>query len=242
VPGVLHPTGDPAFVADFSGSSLDTSVWDTCYPWASQSGCTNYGNAGLEDEWYMPSQVQVFGGELHLIAQQVPVVGQSSTGSPQDYACRSGMVTSEPGFRFQYGYIQIVAQIPTGSGLWPALWLDPANGQWPPEMDILEAYGGPPFGGYTYFHYATAAGDQYTEAQILPDPIGWHTFALSWTSTQMTWLVDGHVIQTVTQNVPQQEMFFIADLAEQGSSQNPTLAPGQCNGSLNISSVSWWPA
>ena len=29
-----------AFNSDFSGSSLDTSVWGTCYPWA-PNGCTN---------------------------------------------------------------------------------------------------------------------------------------------------------------------------------------------------------
>jgi beta-glucanase (GH16 family) len=51
------------------------------------------------------------------------------------------MVTSYPGFNFEYGTVQIVAQIPKNVGLWPALWLLPASESWPPEIDMLESWG-----------------------------------------------------------------------------------------------------
>ena len=119
-PPGLNPAWRPAFTADFSGSRLNTSVWATCYPWMdTPSGCTNFGNT--EYEWYLPGQDQVSGGVLHLVAQRTPTPGMTADGTPKAYSCRSGMVTTYPGFRFQYGYVQVVAQIPNGPGLWPAL-------------------------------------------------------------------------------------------------------------------------
>jgi beta-glucanase (GH16 family) len=247
IPGVLQPTGKPEFAAAFTGSSLDTSVWDTCYPqpyYNFGNGCTNFGNATKEAEWYLPSQVKVYGGVLHLVADKEPTAGHSSNGGSETYSCRSGMVTSDPGFQFKYGYIQVIARIPSSSGLWPALWLAAANFQWPPEMDMLEAWGGPDFYASTYFHYATPTRNKDDRGVITPATLasGWHVFALSWTRTQMTWLLDGKPVLTVRQNIPHQKMYFIANLAEYISKAHPNVTAGQCRGSLLIRSVAVWKA
>jgi beta-glucanase (GH16 family) len=236
VPGVLQPTGHPEFAATFTGTKLDSSIWDTCYPWLSQTGCKNFGNRE-ETEWYLPSQDQVSGGVLHLVAKREPTQGTSSNNGPsQEYDCRSGMITSYPGLRFRYGYIQVVARIPSSPGLWPALWLDPANFTWPPEMDLLESWGDGAYAG-SFFHPEIKGRDTskeiYSPASLVA---GWHTFALSWTKTQMTWLVDGKVTMTVRAKVPHEKMIFIADLA----SYKPVGALNQCSGELLIRSVEVW--
>jgi beta-glucanase (GH16 family) len=247
LPGVIQPEGKPEFAAAFTSSRLDTSVWDTCYPqpqYRSGNGCTNFGNATKEAEWYVPSQVKVYGGVLHLVADKEPTVGASSNGASETYSCRSGMVTTYPGFRFKYGYIQVVARIPSSSGLWPALWLAAANFQWPPEMDMLEAWGGPEFFASTYFHYATPTRDTQDRGVITPASLasGWHIFGLSWTRTQMTWLLDGKPILTVRQHIPHQRMYFIANLAEYITKAHRHVTAGQCSGSLLIRSVDVWKA
>lgn len=237
IPGVLVPRGRPEFAASFSGSALDTSVWDTCYPWLSQQGCNNFGNHE-ESEWYLPSQVKVSGGLLHLVAQRKATLGTSSTGAPKRYDCRSGMITSYPGLRFKYGYVQIIARIPSSPGLWPALWLDPANLGWPPEMDMVESWGHGVFAG-SFFH-PFPKGTKSDRGLISPPSAaaGWHIFALSWTRTQMTWLMDGKVTLTVRTKVPHQKMFIIADLA----SYLPIGGANQCRGQLLIRSVDVWKA
>jgi beta-glucanase (GH16 family) len=251
IPGVIQPHGTPEFSAIFTGSSLDTSVWATCYPYSAyvfHSGCTNFGNANRENEWYTPSQVQIQNGTLNLVAVRQQTAGNAADGSPQAYSCRSGMVTTYPGFNFQYGYLQIVANIPDGQGLWPALWLAATNLQWPPEMDVLEAWGAgqdvnsAPYAA-TYFHFDTPTKhDAFIKAEISPatKALGWHTFALSWTPTQMTWLLDGHALLTTTQYIPHQKMFLVANLAEAVTPTQPNVLPGQCNGDMQIRSVAVW--
>lgn len=246
VPGVIKINGSPEWSASFTGTTLDKSVWSTCYPQYKQDGCQNFGNASEEGQWYLPSQDQVYGGLLHLVAQRKQTAGTTRNGTPKTYSCRSGMVTSYPGLSFEYGYLQIVASIPTSDGLWPALWLAATNLKWPPEMDILEAWGAnghyKQFFASTYFHYRGPSGLKSIHMPIKPASaaMGWHTFALSWTKTQLTWLLDGKEVLTTHQNIPHQKMYLIADLADALTKTNPTVEPGQCNGSMLIKSVKLW--
>jgi beta-glucanase (GH16 family) len=219
-----------AFSSDFSGSSLDTSVWGTCYPWA-PSGCTNYGNSG-EKEWYQPSQVQVNGGALHLVAELTPTAGTTKGGAPKDYMCRSGMATTFPSFHFTYGYVQVTARIAYGKGLWSAFWLGAYNEHWPPEIDLLEHWGYDN-SSKAYLHSVSSPrfGGPFPTGNLSK---GWHTFALSWTANRVTWIVDGRQVSSSGFGVPQQPMYFIANLADYD------ITPGGCTGSLDIKSVKVW--
>jgi beta-glucanase (GH16 family) len=216
---------------------LDTSIWDTCYPYsdASVGGCTNFANGSKETEWYTPSQVRVSGGVLNLTARRELTQGITKVGTPHVYRCRSGIVTSHPGFNFKYGYIQVVAHIPDGAGLWPALWLAASNFQWPPEIDLLEAWGPPHGGSGMFFH--PVGGDQVVVHPPASANVksGWHTFAVYWTASQVTWYLDGQVMFSVVQNIPHQNMYFIANLADYKINSRD-----DCNGTLQIRSVKVW--
>lgn len=220
--------------ATFRGSKLDTSMWATCYTWAAGDparGCSNSGNK--EYQWYLPGQVRVDDGVLHLVAQKARTEGFLPDGAPKIYGCRSGMVTSFPGFHFKYGYLEVSAKVPNGRGLWPALWLAAANKKWPPEIDLLEHWGAPKNTTAFYYHPApVTAGTAFTRYFTGGIPPGWHTFAVSWTASYVTWYVDGRPIMTVTQNIPHQSMYFIADLA--------TFKGTTCNGTLAIRWVKAW--
>ena len=215
-----------AFDGEFGGSSLNTSQWDTCYPSDDQSGCTNSGNNN-EFEWYQPSQISVSGGTLNLTA-----ASESTQGSDGNtYPCRSGMVTTGGSFNFQYGYVQVEAKLPMSSGLWPALWLNPSNGDWPPEIDIMEHWSTYDYYG-AYLH--SSAGPIVENDHVdLADSTGWHTFSGLWQPNEIIWYLDGQQGLNSTQYVPQQAMYFIANVA------NSTNGPG-CNGTMQISSVKVW--
>jgi beta-glucanase (GH16 family) len=222
------------FDSTFLGDQLDTQVWATCYPWwGVGGGCTNFGNSSdPELEWYQAPQDQVSGGDLHLVAQREPTPGISKQGTPKEYACRSGMVTTYPSFRFEYGYVQITAKVPFGKGLWPAFWLASANEKSPPEIDILEHWASEPY-GKVYLH--PLSGARQGGSVSMPDlSAGWHTFGLYWTKTELVWTYDGQQVFATSTGVPQQDMYLIANLADDNT------GPGSCSGSLDIKSVKVW--
>jgi beta-glucanase (GH16 family) len=233
---VPTPKGKPAFDATFSGTKLNTKAWDTCYPTMANynGGCTNWGNP-QEAEWYLPSQVRVSGGVVHLVAQRKQTAGTTSTGAPKTYGCRSGMITSYPGYKFEYGFVQVVANIPHANGLWPALWLAATNGQSRPEIDIVESWG---VKAVTASFYHAVAGRRSAHARYAPRLTrGWHTYSLSWTKHRLSYYVGSKLVLTVTKALPSQPMYFLADLAEYLPAK-----PGRCNGQLDIRSVKIWKA
>jgi beta-glucanase (GH16 family) len=227
VPAGWTLTFDPSF----SGSTLDTSTWATCYYWATTEGCQD--NPTAEKEWYIPSQDQVSDGVLNLVAQRETTEGLSASGAPEDYTCRSGMVTSAPSFNFTYGLISITAKLPYGPGLWPALWLAASNHDWPPELDIMEHWYSEPQ-AKVYDH---TVGKQYIGGPVpTPDNLsaGFNTFSLLWTKSRVTWYLDGVQVYTTTSYVPQQAMYFIANVADDST------ATDACNGTMQIESVKVW--
>jgi beta-glucanase (GH16 family) len=220
--------GQLVFSASFPGSTLNTATWDTCYPWMSQSGCTNFGNAN-EQEWYLPSQVHVQNGQLALVAKQTATAGYDKYGRPKTYSCRSGMVTTYPGFQFEYGEVQVVARIPSGTGLWPAIWLLPANFAWPPEIDIMEHYGTAATATATLH---TPQGTQQAGTAYFPQAsTGWHTYTLYWTKSSISVYYDSTLVLSTTTGIPQQPMYILLDLANYLGSR------GACSGTMYVQSV-----
>ena len=220
-----------AFTAGFTSSSLASSVWDTCFAsFVAATGCTNYGNT-QETEWYLPTQDQVSGDALHLVATETPTQGTDVNGAPKTYPYASGLVTTFSSFNFTYGYVQVVARIPGGTGTWPALWLLPENGSWPPEIDIMENYGTSTLMEAT-LHWGAAAGQEAYRDVTSPSDLtsGWHTYGLLWEPGSLTWYLDGQVVYTFTgSEVPSQPMYFLANLAIDG--------PAAPSSSFDIQSV-----
>jgi len=229
---VAPPKGKPEFSATFSGSRLNTKIWDTCYPDSDQSGCTNFGNK--EYQWYEPSQVKVSDGHLRLIARRIKTIGKSANGTREVYECRSGMVTSYPGFHFKYGFVQIVADVPHAAGLWPALWLAPADGQYPPEVDMLESWG---VNHETASFYHPVPEGAKEDRGLIPVRLtrGWQTYSLRWTSSKLIYYVGNKVVLTVKSRTPHLAMYLIANVAEYASPK-----AGRCTGQMLIRSVKIW--
>ena len=233
-PAVRPPRGKPAFDATFSGSHLNTTTWATCYWWAGPKGCKNFPPAGQsqEYEWYLPSQDRVSGGVVHLVAQRKKTVGTTKAGKRAVYGCRSGMLTTFRSFKFEYGFVQVVANIPHANGLWPALWLDAANVKSRTEIDMVESWGVNQETA-SFFHPATG---KTSRARYRPSLTrGWKTYSLSWTRSRLSFYVGSRLVLTVKKNVPHQRMYFLANVAEYLPAK-----PGRCAGQLMIRSVKIW--
>jgi beta-glucanase (GH16 family) len=192
------------FEDTFDGSKLDKSKWFWCYPTGSPTNCTN-GQHGIpyrEREQYRASQLIVRGGMLRLVAVRRSV--------KRHFPWTSGMVTTggpfesgppQPTFAFKYGYAEIRAKLPQGRGFWPAFWLLPASGAWPPEIDIMEWQGARPRINFMTVHFSTphnqddSIGGTYNGPKLWQD---FHVYAIDWRRDTLTWYVDGAARFTVT--------------------------------------------
>ena len=192
------------FDDEFSGNSLDTGTWNyvTGYYINDDPGTWGWGNNELEHYTDSERNVYVQNGVLNLTAYNEP---KSFPQDPNRYAqYSSGKITTENKFSFKYGRIDFRAKLPSGNGLWPALWLlpnDDTYGTWAAsgEIDVMEARGRVPgatsgaihFGGTwpanTYMDgaYSFSNGERFDT--------DFHTYSLVWEEDMLKWYVDGEL-------------------------------------------------
>jgi beta-glucanase (GH16 family) len=138
------------------------------------------------------------GGSLNLAALS------GGAGCP-GYQVSSGMVTQRnqggpQRFAFTHGYIEARIRVsPFGRAAWPAFWLVGAEGSpsWPAygEMDIAEMYGPNPTTAEPSYHDTSGAhGNVLADVGPISD---WHTYALNWTDSSLTWFYDGNPVSSI---------------------------------------------
>ncbi len=111
----------------------------------------------------------------------------------------SGLITTQFSFSQTYGYFEIRAKLPAGKGLWPAFWLLPEDGTWPPEIDAMEAFGAAnPLGqgGPTLIHYASHSTNALEECGAWYNTgvnvtTGFHTYGVDVEPSGITYYFDG---------------------------------------------------
>ncbi len=114
--------------------------------------------------------------------------------------------------------------------MWPAFWLLPVNGSWPPEIDAMEWQGGTPTIDYVTFHWQDAKGHRHqsgtpydTGVDLSAAP---HVYGVDWQPHAITWYFDGKPVKRSTNAalIPNVPMYVILDLAVGGwiSFPNPS--------------------
>ncbi len=133
---------------------------------------------------------------LHIRAIKEPYKGFQYTSA----RLKTRKNDKSPLFNKTYGRFEFRAKLPTGQGIWPAIWMLPQTekyGGWAAsgEIDILEAKGQRPnivqgtlhFGGH--WPVNAFAKTEYTlpEQGTIAD---FHVYALEWEPGELRWLVD----------------------------------------------------
>jgi len=110
---------------------------------------------------------------------------------------------------WEFGYFEARMKFTDAKGSWPAFWLiSSAHATWPNwpacpepdlnfELDVMEYQGDEPTQFYGTQHRNTGdlcgTGDSTRSVFTKPGKLAgtWHTFAVKWTATDLTWYVDG---------------------------------------------------
>jgi beta-glucanase (GH16 family) len=125
----------------------------------------------------------------------------------------SGMISSRKAFSQTYGYFEIRARWSSGKGIWPAFWLLPAKGGWPPEIDVIEAHGDKPGVSYQTLH--SKFGSEGTHTIRAPADDGeFHNYGMLWQADRISFFIDDRL--TASEPTPadmHQPMYVVANLA-----------------------------
>lgn len=149
-------------------------------------------------------------GKLVITAEPI----DEPSAATKQYEFTSGMISTQSSFWQTYGYFEMTAELPAGAGAWPAFWMLPVDNGWPPELDILEAFGDQP----NQVHSAVIGSGGTAEAWSQVDTSGGsHSYGMLWTPYEITFYVDGvKTMSTPTTTELHDPMYMIANLAVGG--------------------------
>jgi beta-glucanase (GH16 family) len=109
-------------------------------------------------------------------------------------------------FSKTYGRFEFRAKMPTGQGIWPAMWLLPQDEKYKGwaasgEIDVFESRGQEPGKVLGTLHYGSSwpANVHTGKDFVFPDKgtiADWHIYVLEWEPGEMRWFIDGKLYQT----------------------------------------------
>jgi len=222
-PKNLVGTATLTFADEFSTLSLwngSSGTWATNFWYGQPNGTALIDNG--DQQWYInanygpTSSVRpwtVSSGVLSLTAAKAD---PSIKPYINNYEYTSGMINSYYTFSQTYGYYEMSAQLPAGQGFWPAFWLLPTSGAWPPEIDIFEVLGHDTTTIIPAMHsmetgvrVGTGGAIKVTDLSV-----GFHTYGLNWSADTISWCLDGvEIMRAATPADMHSPMYMIANLS-----------------------------
>jgi beta-glucanase (GH16 family) len=219
----------PTFADQFDTLSLsdEGGTWDARHWWAPEKGATLTGNG--EKQWYInPSYAptasvnpfSVEDGILTITAEKTP---DDIRPLIEGYDYTSGMLTTHSSFSQTYGYFEIRADMPDERGTWPAFWLLPADGSWPPELDVVEMRGQDPDTVHVTVHSNETGGRTSVSSTVnVDDTQGFHSYGVLWTPEKIVWYFDDVAVASAdTPSDMHDPMYMIVNLAIGGTAGAP---------------------
>ncbi len=219
------PNGYSLLWADeFSGNDIDPSIWTYELGDGTAYGLPpGWGND--EKQLYTDASDNAY----LTMHDGEDVLAITALKSGDDYS--SAKLTTQGLKSILFGRIDIRAKVPSGNGLWPALWMLGENRNiidWPGcgEIDIMEVLGKDPSKMYTTLHYVATdnkKGELQKEHQLAAGALfsdDYHVYSIEWTPSKIQYLLDG---SPVYEELIQSDMkeflrphYFIMNLAVGG--------------------------
>lgn len=186
---------------EFDGDAVDRTKWDFdlgngFYDYRNHAWVPGWGNEELQYYTAEPENVQVRDSCVHIRAVKAPLHGCGYTSARLKTKARDGRVL----FAKCYGRFEIRARVPWGKGLWPALWMLPADDRYGPwaasgEIDLMEIVGERPHEVLNSIHFGSAypLRSLVTTTHALPGGSmvsDWHEYAVEWEPGEIRFYVD----------------------------------------------------
>jgi beta-glucanase (GH16 family) len=193
----LHQQWVPVWQDEFSGDQLDPTKWS--------HEVNGYGGGNNELQYYSdsPKYSSVKNGLLHLSLYRDKHTTVDGKTQPYSSARLRTIYRGD----WTYGRIEVRAKMPSGQGIWPAIWMLPTNspyGGWAAggEIDLVESRGSLVDRTIGTLHFGGQwPKNAYTGSEYLfPDKNSaeeFHIYGLEWKKDEIHWFVDGKKWQTI---------------------------------------------
>jgi beta-glucanase (GH16 family) len=225
---------------EFDGTTLNPANWSP----EIGTGTDGWGNQEAQFYTDRPENLRVEDGNLVIEA-----VKENYEGSPWT----SARIKTQEKRSFKYGKIEFRAKLPSGVGPWPAAWMLGTNITtvgWPQcgEIDVMEWRGTGDDAntvGHALHSPARHGGNPVQPANRSPvtnPSTEFHTYAVVWTSNNMTFSVDGVDMATLAPpegdaEVFRKEFFLLLNLAMGGSYLGGAIDPSLTNATYEVDYV-----
>lgn len=189
---------------EFDGKDVDRAKWDFdlgngFYNYEASQWISGWGNDELQYYTRELENAFVKEGMLHIRAIKESLHGCGYTSARLKSRKRDGSAL----FNQKYGRFEFRAKLPTGQGVWPALWMLPQEDRYGPwaasgEIDVMEARGQEPTKVLGTLHYGGRwpTNAHSSKEYVFPDKgtiADFHVYAVEWEPGEIRWLVDGKV-------------------------------------------------
>lgn len=173
------------------------------------------------DVWKAINRRESYNNELQYYTQdnvtledgRITIITKKEKKEDKNYT--SGMVVSK--YAYMYGYFSFRIKISEGKGLFPAIWLLPAEDKKLPEIDIFEMIGSHPTEFYGVLHYgSTARPKREYFCEKVPRK-EYYEVGLKWTKDELSWYIDGRRVFRTNKGIPNEPMYIIINQAIGGN-------------------------
>ena len=168
--------------------------------WNFDIGTGDWGWGNNELQYYTNRSENVIqeDGKLIITAKKEQYANASYT---------STRLKTQGKFSFTYGRVEVRAMLPSGRGVWPAIWMlgdDITTVGWPAcgEVDILEYVGYQPDVVHSAIHTTSSSGNTENKHShdLATAEEEFHVYAIEWTTEEIRFYVDDTLHYTYTPN------------------------------------------
>jgi beta-glucanase (GH16 family) len=192
---------------EFDGKTIDKTKWDFdlgngFFNYDSNTWISGWGNGELQYYTREPENAFVKDGLLHIRAVKESFQGCGYTSARMKTRQRDGSSL----YAKKFGKFEVRAKLPSGQGIWPALWMLPQDDKYGPwaasgEIDIMEARGQEPSKVLGTLHFGSRWPANVHQSKDYVFPNGgsitdFHVYTLEWEPGEVRWSVDGHTYST----------------------------------------------
>jgi hypothetical protein len=211
--------------------------------WGYNTGVGDNGWGNNESQYYTDrlDNAKVENGVLKLTAKKEDYQGSQYT---------SARLLTAGKFDFTYGRIDVRAKLPSGGGVWPAIWMLGSKYTtlgWPAcgEIDIMEYVGNNPGQISSAIHTSSSFGAtiNHKAVSISNETTEFHIYSLVWTEESLTFMLDDvayYVYNPATKNAQTwpftDKQFIILNIA-MGGNLGGTIDPNFDSSTMEIDYV-----